>query len=755
MAARPGTARPRRLLARMRDVMAGFASAEERLNEIVAIIASDMVAEVCSVYVRRAGDMLELFGTLGLNPDAVHNTRLRFGEGLVGDIGAHARPLSLADAQSHPNFVLRPETGEEIYHSLMGVPILRGGRVVGVVAVQNRVRRSYSEEEVETLQTVAMVLAELIGGGELITRAEQLPADGTGALPLRLDGIVLNPGQAMGIAVLHQPQFGIRRLVAEDTDEEHKRLRDAVAEMHGRLDDMLGASDLKDGGDQRDILETYRMIAEDAGWLERIEEAIKTGLTAEAAVHRVHNDFRVRLGRVSDPYLRDRIHDLEDLTGRLLTHLHGNSPEAEMDGEEDFVLIARNMGPAQLLDYDRTRLRGLVLEEGSPNSHVAIVARALNIPVVGHVRDALIRTEPGDPVLVDGDMARIYIRPGEDLQQAFVENLESNRLRRTAFNALRDVPGITADGERVRININAGLPSDAALLHESGADGIGLYRTEIAFMMRTAFPTVDEQVAMYRDVLNQVHDKPVTIRTLDVGGDKVLPYWQNNHEENPALGWRAIRVTLDRPAILRQQVRALLMAAAGRELSIMFPMIAEVAEFTAARRLAQRELDQLRARGIDTPSHVRMGVMLEVPSLLFQFTALLPRTDFVSVGSNDLIQFLFASDRGNPKLARRYDPLSPLVLSFLREVIERCHAAQVPVSLCGEMAASPLEAMALIGLGFREISVSPHAVGPVKRMVRSLSVKPLADYMQSLYDMPEHSVRGKLRAFALDHGVMI
>ena len=756
MATRPRVTRPRRLLARMRDVMAASGTAEERLAEIVEIIASDMVAEVCSVYVRRAGDVLELFATQGLNPEAVHRTRLRFGEGLVGDVGAHARPLSLADAQSHPNFAFRPETGEEIYSSLMGVPILRGGRVVGVVAVQNRVRRSYSEEEVETLQTVAMVLAELIGGGELISSAELLPADGTGQLPLRLEGIPLNPGQAMGTAVLHQPQLGIRRLVAEDPEVEHRRLREAVADMHGRLDDMLDASDLAGGGEHRDILESYRMIAEDAGWLSRIAEAIDGGLTAEAAVTRVHNDIRVRLTRVSDPYLRERVHDIEDLTGRLLRHLMGNDQNTLATSPTgDFVLIARNMGPAQLLDYDRTRLRGLVLEEGSPNSHVAIVARALDIPVVGNVRDALIRIEHGDPVLVDGDGARVFVRPGEDIQLAFLEGLESRLQRRAVYSSLRDLPAVSCDGQKIGLRINAGLTSDVLALAESGAEGIGLYRTELAFMMHGSFPDVEQQTRMYREVLDQSGGRPVIFRTLDAGGDKTLPYWQDGNEENPAMGWRALRVALDRPALLRQQLRALLRAGAGRAMSIMFPMVAEVAEFEGARNLAWRELQRLRDAGEAEPASLEMGVMLEVPGLLFQFPALLTRVDFVSVGSNDLLQFLFASDRGNPRLAGRYDPLSPLVLSYMREVVTRCDAAGVRVSLCGEMAGQPIEAMALLGVGFRELSVTPGAVGPVKRMVRSLSIAPLTAYMEGLYDLSQHSVRGKLRAFALDHGVII
>ena len=754
MAKRQISPTPRRLLARVRDVMAGAGTAQERLDEIVVIIATDMVAEVCSIYVQRAGEVLELFATQGLKATAVHETRLRVGEGLIGDIAAHARPLNLADAQNHPYFAFRPETGEEIYHSLMGVPILRGGRVIGVLAVQNRTRRNYTEEEVETLQTVAMVLAEMVAGGELISRDEMLPADGNATLPLRLEGIRLNPGRGMGVAVVHQPHFNIRRLVAENPDHEHERLRSAVSEMHGALDDMLKATDLAAGGEHRDILETYRMIAEDAGWLARMDEAISSGLTAEAAVKKVHDDIRARMSNVTDPYLRERLHDLEDLANRLLHHLIGSEEIApQNDLPSEVILVARTMGPAQLLDYDRTSLRGLVLEEGSPTAHVAIVAHALDIPVVGQTGNVLSRIEPGDPVLVDGDNGVVFIRPGEDLVHSFQETMEARRRRKATYASLRNLPAETLDGERVEININAGLPLDLQYLDETGADGIGLYRTEIPFMVRSRFPDVEAQRSLYSTILDQAGKKPVLFRTLDVGGDKVLPYWDHSAEENPTMGWRAIRIALDRPSLLRQQLRAMIQAAEGRDLRIMFPMIAEVAEFDRARAIVDLELERARDRGTPPPKSLRVGSMIEVPSLAFQLPALLKRVDFLSVGSNDLFQFLFASDRSNPRLSERYDPLSPTVLSFLRVVLDQCRDADVPVGLCGEMAAHALDAMALIGLGFRSISVPPPVVGPTKMMIRSLTVKPLAQYMDALYDLPHHSVRGGLRAFALDHGV--
>lgn len=746
---------PRRLLARVRDVMAGPGTAQQRLDRTVAIIAADMVAEVCSVYVRRAGDVLELFATQGLKPEAVHRTRLRVGEGIVGAVAAQARPSALADAQSHPNFAYRPETGEEIYSSMMGVPILRGGRVVGVVAVQNRTRRHYTEEEVETLQTVAMVLAEMVASGELVERDELSPVDGIALKPLRLEGARLNAGVGMGIAVLHARQAAIERLVAEDPGHEHERLHHAFTEMHGALDNLFDGEALAAGGEHRSVLETYRMIAEDAGWVARIGEAIDTGLTAEAAVQRVQEDIRARFSQVADPYLRERVHDFEDLGNRLIQHLTGIERAPKPELPEHVILVARSLGPAELLDYDYARLRGVVLEEGSSAAHVAIVARALDIPIVGQTRDALSRIEPGDNVIVDGDNAQVMVRPGEDVQQAFLASIRARAERRAAYAQVRDLPAETRDGVRVAVNINAGLLLDMKHLHEFGADGVGLYRTEVPFMVRSSFPDVAQQEKLYSRVLELAQGKPVVFRTLDVGGDKVLPYWKSADEENPAMGWRAIRIALDRPALLRQQLRALIRAAAGRELRVMFPMVAEVAEFLAAKALLERELERERRLGRPLPAPLAVGAMLEVPSLLFHLRPLLAHADFLSVGSNDLLQFMFACDRGNPRLVERYDELSPIVFRCLKGVLTECAEARLPLNICGEMAGRPLEAMALIGLGFRNLSVAPPAVGPVKTLVRSLSLAPLSAFAGDLLDLPDRSVRAKLRGFAQDHGVQI
>lgn len=746
----------RLVLRRLRDVMAGQGTAQERLNTIVRVIAAEMVAEVCSCYLMRAGEVLELFATEGLRPEAVHRTRLRVGEGLVGVIAATARPLALADAQSHPDFAFRPETGEEIFHSLMGVPILRSGRVLGVLVVQNRTPRNYGEDEIEALQTIAMVLAELAASGDLVSPLERQAPAGVGQLPMRLEGAKLHGGLAIGQAVLHEPRIVIRQVVAEDPAAELARLERAVDGMQSSIDDLLAASDVAPGGEHRDVLETYRMFAADHGWLHRIGEAVKGGLTAEAAVQKVQSDMRVRMAQVSDPYLRERWADLEDLTNRLQQHLAGRPlTAAAAELPEEFVLVARGMGPAELLDYDRRRLKGLVLEEGSPSSHVAVVARALDIPVVGRVKDVLARVENGDLIVVNGDEAAVLLRPSEDVQQAVANRIALRLGQREQYAALRGLPAETVDGARVELLLNAGLFVDLPDLPETGAVGIGLFRTELQFMLRDKFPTVAEQSAIYRRVLDQAGAHPITFRTLDIGGDKLLPYMDDIADENPAMGWRAIRIALDRPAMLRQQLRALIRAAAGRTLRVMFPMIADVAEFDAARAILSLELDRQREAKGELPAKLEVGLMLEVPALLWQLPALCARADFISVGTNDLVQFLFAADRGNPRVADRYDPLSPASLKVLGEIARACAALGTPVTVCGEMAGRPIEAMALIGLGFRALSMAPAAVGPVKAMIRSLDIAALTAFIDSLTDVAAHSFRGNFHDFARDRGISL
>ena len=748
---------PRVLLRRLREVMAEPVSAQERLDKIVVMIAANMVAEVCSVYVLRVDGGLELYATEGLSRAAVHMTVLRAGEGLVGLVAAEAQPLNLPNAQAHPAFSYKPETGEEIYHSFLGVPVLRAGNTLGVLVVQNRAHRTYSEEEVEALQTTAMVLAEMIASGELLALARP------GAEPairrsVQAKGLSLSEGIGLGRVVLHEPRVFVKNFIADDPQKEILRLDEAIDTLRASIDVMLEEEGIARAGEHRDVLEAYRMFAHDRGWLHKLREAILTGLTAEAAVERVQSDTRARMMRQTDPYLRERLHDLDDLANRLLRELLGASqaPRKE-DLPDNAIIVARNMSPAALLDFDRSRLRGLVLEEGAATSHVAIVARALGVATVGQIENAAGIADQGDAIIVDGDAGEVHLRPPEGLEAAYSEKVRLRARKQAQYAVLRDQPAVSKDGERLHLLINAGLLVDLPHLSETGADGIGLFRTELQFMVAAALPRTGEQLRLYRSVLDAADGKPVTFRTLDIGGDKVLPYMRAVEEENPALGWRAIRLGLDRPALLRIQLRALLHAAAGRNLRLMFPMVSAVEEFDRARAMVERELTHLRRHGHRLPEQVQVGVMVEVPSLLFVLDELLERADFLSVGSNDLVQFLFAADRGNARVSDRFDPLSAPVLRALKSVVDAGRTHGKPVTLCGELASRPLEALALAALGYRALSVSAAAIGPVKAMLLALDVGAARKALEPMLTEKAgtQSIRERLQSFAAESGVPV
>ncbi len=715
-----------------------------------------MVAEVCSIYVLRSAGDLELYATEGLKLEAVHTSRLKVGEGLVGTIAQSGEPLNLAEAMTHPSFKYLPETGEEIYSSFLGVPLLRSGQVIGVLVVQNRAKRHYSEEEEEALQTTAMVMAEVIAAGELKELAQATQADVSRVRSHHLKGEALADGIALGHVVLHEPRVIITNLIAENVQEEKDRLDEAIRLLRQQVDTLIGRLSLSEGGEHDEVLETFRMFAHDRGWVRRIREAVDTGLTAEAAVERVQGENRARMARQADAYLRDRMHDLDDLANRLLRILTGQTGTAAKGQlPRDAIIVARSMGPAELLDYDRTRLRALILSEAGSTSHVAIVARALGVPAVGQVEAILDLVDTGDPIIVDGGLGEIHVRPSAVIEQAYVEKVRFYARRQAKYRELTGRPAVTLDGERVKININAGLLVDVPHLSESGADGIGLFRTELQFMLSTRFPRLETQRLFYKSVLDQAGEAPVVFRTLDIGSDKTLPYLPTMREDNPALGFRAIRFALERPALMQLQVRAFLMAAAGHTLNLMFPMVADVSEFVRAREVVHAERALLEARGHEGPQAIRLGAMVEVPSLLWQLDHLLNEVDFLSIGSNDLVQYLFASDRGHPRLAGRYDPLSPTVLNAIRSIVRLSKASGVPVTLCGEMAGRPLEAMALIGLGLRSLSMAPAAVGPVKSMVLALDAGKLAAVMGPLLGRPLASLRADLTSFALDHNVPV
>lgn len=726
-------------------------SAQERLDRLVVMIAQTMIADVCSIYLKR-GRVNELFATEGLKREAVHATRLKEGEGLVGLVSETGRPINLVDAQRHPRFSFRPETGEEIFNTFLGVPIVRSDRVFGVLVVQNRAARLYSDEEVEALQLIAQVLAEMVAASVFGDLSELREVEIKPSRPERLVGRVFSDGLAIGVAVLHEPHTPLGRIVADDPTKEEKRLDGALAAVRARLATMLDDDPDRITGVSRDVLETFQMLAHDPRWEAQLKAGLRAGLSADAAVERVRGEHRARLAAAKDAVQREQLHDLEDLDNRLLRALAGVDGGAALP--DNAVLVARTLGPAELLEYDHTKLVGVALEEGSSNGHAAIVARASSLPMVGRLPGLLSRIEAGDAIVLDAEVGEARLRPEPEVVRAYIQRVQLRSARKEEYAKLRDKPAVTRDGRRVTLLLNASLALDAHHMEEAGAEGVGLFRTEFQFMVSETLPKQESQIALYRDVLESAKGKPVTFRTLDLGGDKVARSIQMDREENPALGWRAVRIGLDRPALLRYQLRALVEAAEGAWLRVMFPLVATPGEFFAARAFVEREVAAARGRGRAGPSKLEVGVMVETPALAFAIPALKGKADFLSVGANDLMQYFFAADRSNPRVADRYDILAPAALAFFKRIREDAAAAGLPVSICGEAAGRPLEAAAFVALGYDRLSMPAAGIGPVKSMLLRLDAGAAGAMLAPLLESPQPSLRGAFATYAKDSGVL-
>jgi phosphotransferase system enzyme I (PtsP) len=716
---------PRVLLRQLREVMAEPLASQERLDKIVDLIAVNMRADVCSFYVLRDDGALELFATHGLKHESVHLTTLRLGEGLVGLIAAEAEPLSLENAPAHPAFAYRPETGEDPFLAFLGAPVLRAGQTLGVLVVQNRERRVFGEEETEALLTTATILAEMVATSEFDSLIKP-GSDIDLRRPRSFTGVSFTDGIALGQVVLHDPRVVVSNFIAEDTDTELTRLAEAIRTMRVSIDDMLEHGDMQPSSDHREILESYRMFAYDRGWVDRLEEAVRNGLTAEAAVERVQNDTRARMQRQVDPYIRDRLHDLDDLANRLLRVLTGDHNGVRFkELPDNAVLVARNMGPAELLEYDRSKLRAVVLEEGASISHVAIIARSLGLVAVGQAENIVSMSEPGDDIIVDGPAGQVHLRPTPEVEQSYIDKVRVTARRQAHYLALRGRPSVSQDGAEITLLHNSGLVADLPMLNDTGAAGVGLFRTELQFMIASKLPRLNEQIDLYAEALRIVGDRPIVFRLLDIGGDKVIPYMRSAVEENPAMGWRSLRLALDRPGLLRTQIRALLMAANGRPMKILVPMVTETNEFRQAKLVVRKEVERLARSGQRVPERLEIGAMIEVPSVLFELDQLLPEADFVSIGSNDLVQFLTAADRANARVAKSYDPIGMPRMRVFRLIVDMAKRFNVPLTMCGELAGKPMEALALMAVGMNRLSMGPPSIGPIKEMILGLDLEPI------------------------------
>ena len=587
-----------------------------------------------------------------------------------------------------------------------------------------------------------MLLAELLAASG-VTDA----ADGLGSvLPRQFDASPIAPGLVIGPVVLHGMGAPVRRLLAEDPQVEIARISAAASSIQKTLDELIDSS-RPDDDDAREVLEATRLVSADEGWLRRVAEAAKSGLSAEAAVHRVSYQVRERMRRIQDPYLRERLSDLEEMAERMLAALDGG--EAPLAIPQGAILLARRLGPAQLLEWHARGIGGVVIEEGSNAGHAAILARALGLPALGGAAGMLEAVENGDEAILDADEGQLILRPAPEVRASFQQALLIRQEIEAGFAAQRSLPARSKDGVRLHLQLNIGLAREMEQLDNTGADGIGLFRTEIAMLARGEVADVPEQAALYARVLDAAGDRPVRFRTLDLGGDKMLKGAPPQVEENPAMGWRSLRIGLDRPAMLRRQLRALLLAAGGRKLSIMFPMVATVAEFRAAKSLLFAEAARVRP----APIELSVGSMIEVPALLFQLPALMAEADFVSIGSNDLLQFLFAADRGTPALANRYDLLSAPVLDALERVVEAARQENVDVSVCGEHASRPLDAMVLAAIGITTLSMPAPSLLRLKSMLAQVDLAALREVLTALRrtQAGPASLREPIASWAREH----
>ena len=682
-----------------------------------------MGSQVCSVYLLDPEtNRFVLMATDGLNKRSIGKVSMAPSEGLVGLVGSREEPLNLEDAASHPRYRYFAETGEERYASFLGAPIIHHRRVMGVLVVQQKERRQFDEGEEAFLVTMSAQLAGVIAHAEATGSIRGLGRQGKGVQEAKFVGVPGAPGVAVGTAVVVLPPADLNVVPDRSVDDIAAELelfdkalgwvREDMQELSEKL-----ATQLRK--EERALFDVYLMMLEDAALGNEVRKVIRTGQWAQGALRQVVLDHVKRFELMDDAYLRERASDVRDLGRRLLAYLQ-EERKTTLVYPDNTILVSEELSPAMLGEVPEGKLVGLISVTGSGNSHVAIFARAMGIPTVMGVVDLPYSKIDGIKLIVDGYHGEVFTNPSELLSKQYAEVLEEERQLTEGLDALRALPCETLDGHRMPLWVNTGLLADVARAQQRGAEGVGLYRTEVPFMVNERFPSEKEQLATYREQLQAFHPLPVTMRTLDIGGDKSLSYFPIK-EENPFLGWRGIRVTLDHPEIFLVQTRAMLKASEGlNNLRILLPMISGIQELEEALHLIHRAWGEVRDEGIDVPLPP-IGMMIEIPAAVYQTRELARQVDFLSVGSNDLTQYLLAVDRNNPRVADLYDFLHPAVLQALQKVVNDAHLEGKPVSICGEMAGDPAAAVLLLAMGFDSLSMNATNLPKVKWLLRQIT----------------------------------
>ena len=707
------------------------------LSIIVQRVKEAMGSQVCSVYLLDPEtNRFVLMATDGLNKRSIGKVSMAPSEGLVGLVGSREEPLNLEDAASHPRYRYFAETGEERYASFLGAPIIHHRRVMGVLVVQQKERRQFDEGEEAFLVTMSAQLAGVIAHAEATGSIRGLGRQGKGVQEAKFVGVPGAPGVAVGTAVVVLPPADLNVVPDRSVDDIAAELelfdkalgwvREDMQELSEKL-----ATQLRK--EERALFDVYLMMLEDAALGNEVRKVIRTGQWAQGALRQVVLDHVNRFELMDDAYLRERASDVRDLGRRLLAYLQ-EERKTTLVYPDNTILVSEELSPAMLGEVPEGKLAGLISVTGSGNSHVAIFARAMGIPTVMGVLDLPYSKIDGIKLIVDGYHGEVFTNPSELLSKQYAEVLEEERQLTEGLDALRALPCETLDGHRMPLWVNTGLLADVARAQQRGAEGVGLYRTEVPFMVNERFPSEKEQLATYREQLQAFHPLPVTMRTLDIGGDKSLSYFPIK-EENPSLGWRGIRVTLDHPEIFLVQTRAMLKASEGlNNLRILLPMISGTQELEEALHLIHRAWGEVRDEGTDVPLPP-IGVMIEIPAAVYQTRELARQVDFLSVGSNDLTQYLLAVDRNNPRVADLYDFLHPAVLQALQKVVNDAHLEGKPVSICGEMAGDPAAAVLLLAMGFDSLSMNATNLPKVKWLLRQVTQSKAAELLGQVMTM--------------------
>lgn len=694
------------------------------LGIIVQRVREAMGSQVCSVYLLDPeSNRFVLMATEGLNKKAIGKVSMAPNEGLVGLVGTREEPLNLEHASEHPRYRYFAETGEERYASFLGAPIIHHRRVMGVMVVQQKEQRQFDEGEEAFLVTMSAQLSGVIAHAEATGSIRGLGKQGKGIQEAKFVGVPGSPGAAVGTAVVVLPPADLDVVPDKTVDDIAAELQLFNFALEGVRSDMRAlsaklATQLRP--EERALFDVYLMMLEDAALGNEVVKVIRTGQWAQGALRHVVSEHVNRFELMDDAYLRERASDIKDLGRRLLAYLQQARQQTLMY-PDNCILVSEELSPAMLGEVPEGKLVGLISVQGSGNSHVAIFARAMGIPTAMGVVDLPYSKIDGIQLIVDGYHGEVFTNPSELLRKQYAEVVEEERQLAQGLDALRGMPCETLDGHRMPLWVNTGLLADVKRAQERGAEGVGLYRTEVPFMIKERFPSEKEQMVIYREQLAAFHPLPVTMRSLDIGGDKALSYFPIK-EENPFLGWRGIRVTLDHPEIFLVQTRAMLKASAGlNNLRILLPMISGTQELEEALHLIHRAWGEVRDEGTDVPLPP-VGVMIEIPAAVYQVRELARQVDFLSVGSNDLTQYLLAVDRNNPRVADLYDFLHPAVLQALRLVVAGAHAEGKPVSICGEMAGDPACAVLLMAMGFDSLSMNATNLPKVKWLLRQLSL---------------------------------